>query len=179
MVRQIRCTIMRGGTSKAVFLKENDLPAQEAQRQAVILSIFGSPDRRQIDGLGGADPLTSKLALIGAARDDEPASAGAHLRYTFGQVEIERANVDWHSLCGNISAAVGAYAIRGLRAGGRADHACARLQYQSAMLTIEVPSRGRAAGRRHYAAPGVGNGSAHPSTSPPLRLPADCCQPGM
>lgn len=158
MVRQIRCTIMRGGTSKAVFLKENDLPAQEAQRQAVILSIFGSPDRRQIDGLGGADPLTSKLALIGAARDDEPASAGAHLRYTFGQVEIERANVDWHSLCGNISAAVGAYAIREgfVRAVEPITHVRVYNTNLARMLTIEVPVReGEPQEEGDYAVPGV------------------------
>src|SRR5262245_21465933 len=59
MARQLRCVIMRGGTSKAVFLKEADLPEDEAERTRTILSVFGSPDRRQIDGLGGADPLTS------------------------------------------------------------------------------------------------------------------------
>jgi 2-methylaconitate cis-trans-isomerase PrpF len=65
MTRQIRCVIMRGGTSKAVFLREADLPADDTERSRTVLSIFGSPDRRQIDGLGGADPLTSKLAIIG------------------------------------------------------------------------------------------------------------------
>ena len=58
MAQRIRCVIMRGGTSKAVFLRESDLPRDAHAREAVILAIFGSPDRRQIDGLGGADPLT-------------------------------------------------------------------------------------------------------------------------
>lgn len=102
---------MRGGTSKAVFLRESDLPQDEAERERTILAVFGSPDRRQINGLGGADPLTSKLALIGPPRLDDPRAQGTHLSYTFGQVEIAHASVDWNSLCGNISAAVGAYAI--------------------------------------------------------------------
>ena len=108
--RATRCVIMRGGTSKAVFLREADLPQGAEDRDRLILRIFGSPDPRQIDGLGGADPLTSKLAIIGPPRA-HPRAAGTHLTYTFGQVEIDRADVDYISLCGNISAAVGAYAI--------------------------------------------------------------------
>ena len=59
-----RCTIMRGGTSKGIFLKKEDLPDDSQVRDRIILGIFGSPDLRQIDGLGGADSLTSKLAII-------------------------------------------------------------------------------------------------------------------
>ena len=106
----VRCVIMRGGTSKAVFLKECDLPTQEKLRKNVILGIFGSPDKRQIDGLGGADPLTSKLAIIGPPLSD-PRAAGTHLTYTFGQVEIDAPAIDFLSLCGNISSAVGAFAV--------------------------------------------------------------------
>ncbi|MDR1534223.1 MAG: 3-methylitaconate isomerase [Planctomycetota bacterium] len=102
----IPCSIWRGGTSKAVFLLENDLPVRPEERDRVILSIFGSPDARQIDGLGGADPLTSKLAVIGPA-----SRAGADIDYTFGQVDIRRPFVDYSSNCGNISSAVGPFAI--------------------------------------------------------------------
>ncbi len=102
----IRCVIMRGGTSKALFLREGDLPAEPARRDEVILALFGSPDRRQIDGLGGADPLTSKLAIIGP-----PRSPDVDLAYTFAQVEIAEPVVDMRSLCGNISSAVGHYAV--------------------------------------------------------------------
>lgn len=106
----IPCVIMRGGTSKAVFLLENDLPADPGTRDKVILSIFGSPDSRQIDGLGGADPLTSKVAVIGPSSRPE-----ADIDYTFGQVDIHRAFVDYSSNCGNISSAAGPFAIaRGL-----------------------------------------------------------------
>ena len=103
---QLPCVIMRGGTSKAVFLLENHLPNNSAARDRVILAVFGSPDRRQIDGLGGADPLTSKLAIIGP-----PSREDADIDYTFGQVDIHKAFVDYSSNCGNISSAVGPFAI--------------------------------------------------------------------
>jgi 2-methylaconitate cis-trans-isomerase PrpF len=111
MSRSIRCVIMRGGTSKAVFLREGDLPPGGDERLGTILAIFGSPDPRQIDGLGGADPLTSKVAIIGPVRANQPRAAATHLTYTFGQVGIREAEIDYLSLCGNISAAVGAYAV--------------------------------------------------------------------
>jgi methylitaconate Delta-isomerase len=98
--------LMRGGTSKAVFLRGGDLPTDPTERDRLILALFGSPDPRQIDGLGGADLLTSKLAVI-----DPPSRSDADLDYTFGQVSITAAVVDYDINCGNISAAVGAYAI--------------------------------------------------------------------
>ncbi|MDI6813707.1 MAG: PrpF domain-containing protein [Desulfitobacteriaceae bacterium] len=103
---KVRCVIYRGGTSKAVFLRENDLPQDPKVRDQVILSIYGSPDSRQIDGLGGADSLTSKLAIIGpSSRPD------ADVDYTFGQVSLTQALVDYKGNCGNISSAVGPFAI--------------------------------------------------------------------
>lgn len=105
MIR-IPCVIMRGGTSKAMFLKSNHLPQDQEARDAVILKIFGSPDVRQIDGLGGADPLTSKLAVIGP-----PTRPDADIDYTFGQVSINKPYIDYSGNCGNISSAVGPFAI--------------------------------------------------------------------
>ena len=102
---------MRGGTSKGGYFLKSDLPADKAGRDAFLLGVMGSPDPHQIDGMGGADPLTSKLAIIGPVRTDEPRAAGTHLTYTFGQVEIAHPEIDWLSLCGNISSAVGAFAI--------------------------------------------------------------------
>ena len=105
-MEKIRCAILRGGTSKAMFLMENDLPRDHAARDKVILKVFGSPDVRQIDGLGGADPLTSKLAIIGpSSRPD------ADVDYTFGQVSINKPYIDYSGNCGNISSAVGPFAI--------------------------------------------------------------------
>jgi 2-methylaconitate cis-trans-isomerase PrpF len=103
---RIPCVIMRGGTSKGIFLLGNDLPADPEIRDKAVLSIFGSPDSRQIDGLGGADPLTSKLAII-----DRSSRPDADVDYTFGQVDIHSAFVDYSSNCGNISSAVGPFAI--------------------------------------------------------------------
>lgn len=108
MYDQIRipCVIMRGGTSKGIYLKENDLPSDKALRDQMILAIFGSPDVRQIDGLAGADPLTSKLAIIGP-----PTHPEADVDYTFAQVSINDAFVDYNGNCGNISSGVGPFAI--------------------------------------------------------------------
>lgn len=104
--RRLRAVIMRGGTSKAVFIMRNELPSDSSIKDTVILGIFGSPDIRQIDGLGGADILTSKLAIIGP-----PTREDADVDYTFGQVGIADVRVDYHGNCGNISSAVGPFAI--------------------------------------------------------------------
>jgi len=98
--------LMRGGTSKAVFVAGKTLPADGEARDSMILALFGSPDPRQIDGLGGADLLTSKLAII-----DPPSRPDADLDYTFAQVSVTEPRVDYDINCGNISAAVGAYAV--------------------------------------------------------------------
>ncbi|HZK83825.1 MAG TPA: PrpF domain-containing protein [Desulfosporosinus sp.] len=104
--RRIRCAILRAGTSKGIFLMENDLTSDAQRRNQEILAIFGSPDVRQIDGLGGADPLTSKLAIIGP-----PTRADADVNYTFAQVSIGTDKVDFSGNCGNISSGVGPFAI--------------------------------------------------------------------
>lgn len=104
--KSLRCSIIRGGTSKGIFIKENELPDDPAARDAVIRAVFGSPDIRQIDGLGGADVLTSKLAIIGP-----PSRPDADVDYTFGQVSFETDKIDYSGNCGNISSAVGPYAI--------------------------------------------------------------------
>jgi 2-methylaconitate cis-trans-isomerase PrpF len=98
--------LMRGGTSKALVLRAHNLPSDPVTRDRAILSLFGSPDPRQIDGLGGADILTSKLAII-----DAPSRPDADLDYTFAQISITEPVVDYDINCGNISAAVGSYAI--------------------------------------------------------------------
>ena len=103
---RIRCVLMRGGTSRALFVMRGDLPSEPERRDRVILRIYGSPDVRQIDGLGGADPLTSKLAIIGP-----PSCRDADVDYTFGQVSIREPLVDYAGNCGNISSAVGPFAI--------------------------------------------------------------------
>jgi len=104
--RKIPCVIQRGGTSKGVYIHEKDLPKDPEVRKKVILAIFGSPDRRQIDGLGGADPLTSKLAII--ALSERP---DTDVDYTFGAVDLTQPIIDFRGNCGNISSGVGPFAI--------------------------------------------------------------------
>jgi hypothetical protein len=105
-MKRIPCVIMRGGTSKGIFIMANHLPQDKQRRDKAIMAIFGSPDVRQIDGLGGADPLTSKLAIIGPSSHPE-----ADVDYTFAQVGINQPVVDYSGNCGNISSAVGPFAI--------------------------------------------------------------------
>jgi 2-methylaconitate cis-trans-isomerase PrpF len=104
--RKIPCVIQRGGTSKGVYLHEKDLPEDRVLREKVILAIFGSPDKRQIDGLGGADPLTSKCAIIGPSKRQD-----ADVDYTMAQVDINQPAVHIAGNCGNISSGVGPFAI--------------------------------------------------------------------
>ncbi len=101
---------MRGGTSKGGYFLESDLPADPALRDALLLGVMGSPDPRQIDGMGGADPLTSKVAIVRRS-----ARADADVDYLFLQVFVDQAIVSDAQNCGNILAGVGPFAIeRGL-----------------------------------------------------------------
>lgn len=97
---------MRGGTSKGAFFNEADLPADVATRDRVLLSVMGSPDRRQIDGLGGAHPLTSKVGIVRRSRVD-----GVDLDFLFAQLQPDRDTVDTTPNCGNMLAAVAPFAI--------------------------------------------------------------------
>jgi probable AcnD-accessory protein PrpF len=105
---------MRGGTSKGVFFRLQDLPPAAQQpgsaRDALLLRVIGSPDPygKQIDGMGGATSSTSKTVIL--SKSDRP---GHDVDYLFGQVSIDKAFVDWSGNCGNLSAAVGAFAISG------------------------------------------------------------------
>ncbi len=104
--KKIPCVYMRGGTSKAVFFHEEDLPKDPEARDRVILSAFGSPDRRQIDGMGGANTSTSKVAII--SKSSRP---GIDVDYDFGQVDVMAPIIGKTMNCGNISSAVGPFAI--------------------------------------------------------------------
>ncbi|MFZ6646807.1 2-methylaconitate cis-trans isomerase PrpF [Undibacterium sp. TJN25] len=115
-VRQIKipATYIRGGTSKGVFFRLQDLPAVAqapgAARDALLLRVIGSPDPygKQIDGMGGATSSTSKTVIV--SKSSQP---GHDVDYLFGQVSIDQAFVDWSGNCGNLSAAVGPFAISG------------------------------------------------------------------
>ena len=106
----VRCMWMRGGTSKGGFFLRDDLPADPAARDAFLLRVMGSPDPRQIDGMGGADPLTSKVAVVSKSGRE-----GVDVDYLFLQVFVDQAIVTDSQNCGNMLAGVGPFAIeRGL-----------------------------------------------------------------
>ena len=103
---KIPAFLMRGGTSKGAYLMDKDLPEDPVARDKVILAIYGSPDMRQINGIGGADPLTSKVAIIARSQREN-----VDVDYTFGYVGINDAVVDYEGNCGNMSSGVGPFAI--------------------------------------------------------------------
>lgn len=100
------CSIIRGGTSKGIYFLESSLPPAGELRDKILLAVFGSPDIRQIDGLGGANSLTSKVCIIGPSLRGD-----ADVDYTFGQVSVDKAIIDWRGNCGNLTAGVGVFAI--------------------------------------------------------------------
>ena len=102
----IRCSVIRGGTSKGLYFHVDDLPADRATRDAVLLAAMGSPDPREIDGMGGAHPLTSKVAVVARS-----ARENADVDYLFLQVWPDRAEVSDNQNCGNLLAGVGPFAL--------------------------------------------------------------------
>lgn len=109
---EVRATYMRGGSSKGVFFEAGDLPADAARRDALLMRVIGSPDPygKQTDGMGAATSSTSKVVLVSRST-----RAGCDVDYLFGQVDIEQPRIDWTGNCGNLSTAVGPFAIaRGL-----------------------------------------------------------------
>ena len=106
----IPCLLIRGGTSKGAYFEAKDLPADAAARDDLLLRIMGSPDPRQIDGIGGGHPLTSKVAVISPSEDPN-----ADVDYLFLQVSVDKAEVSDSQNCGNLLAGVGPFAVeRGL-----------------------------------------------------------------
>lgn len=158
----IRAMWMRGGTSKGGFFLADDLPADTAARDALLLRIMGSSDPRQIDGLGGGDPLTSKVAVV--RRSDRP---GVDVDYLFLQVFVDRAIVTDRQNCGNILAGVGPFAIeRGLVA-AQDGHTPVRIWMENtgqiATATVQTPG-----GRVRYDGPARIDGV--PGTAAPIPI---------
>ena len=109
-VKKLPVTIMRGGTSKGVYILEDDMPANHDEWEPLLLRLMGSPDSKQIDGLGGSYSVTSKVAIIKKSANPE-----ADVDYTFAQVSVDKPLVSYKGNCGNISSGVGPFAIeRGL-----------------------------------------------------------------
>lgn len=103
---KIPCVFMRGGTSKAVFFHEKDLPEDKTLWNDIFLKVMGSPDAKEIDGLGGAHPTTSKIAVIAKSEDPE-----YDINYSFFQVAVDMPQISAKLNCGNISSAVGVFSM--------------------------------------------------------------------
>ncbi len=106
--RGVPCMILRGGTSKGAYFLADDLPVDGAERANLLLRIMGTPDPRQIDGIGGANPLTSKVAVVSAATDD---GSGADVDYLFLQLGVGEPMVTDRQNCGNLLAGVGPFVL--------------------------------------------------------------------
>jgi len=131
MLHAIPTTLMRGGTSKALYFSAKDLPQTATARDKALLAAMGSPDPRQIDGVGGAHPLTSKVAVVGPA-----SRADADVDYLFLQVVVDKAEVSDSQNCGNILAGVGPWAI---------EHGLVRVAGDSTPVRIHMLNTGSVA----------------------------------
>jgi 4-oxalomesaconate tautomerase len=146
MQTAIPCYVMRGGTSKGAFFLESDLPDDATTRDRVLLAVMGSPDKRQIDGLGGAHPLTSKVGIV-----RKSSTAGVDVDFLFAQLQPDKDTVDTTPNCGNMLAAAVPFAIeRGL------------IKAQGAITTARVLTLNTNMHSAHARRPGaVRRGRAH------------------
>jgi len=103
---RLPCMIIRGGTSKGLYFLEKDLPKEKTERDQVLMKVMGSPDLKQINGLGGATSVTSKVAIIKVSERED-----ADVDYTFAQVSVDKPLVSYKGNCGNISSGVGPFAL--------------------------------------------------------------------
>lgn len=153
---KIPAVFMRGGTSRAIFFRDADLPPDQARRDRIILAAMGSPDNygRQLDGMGGGISSLSKVAIIAP-----PGRPDADINYTFGQVSVTDALVDYTGNCGNISSAVGPYAIdEGLVPAPGEGEGTVRIHNTNTrkIIVARVPVRdGQAAVEGDFVLPGV------------------------
>jgi 4-oxalomesaconate tautomerase len=140
MTDGIRAMMMRGGTSKGAYFLAGDLPADPAERDDLLLRIMGSPDPRQINGIGGAHPLTSKVAVVSPS--DVP---GVDVDYLFLQVVVDEAVVTDKQNCGNILAGIGPFAVeRGLVAAAEGETSVRiRMVNTDSLVTATFPTPGR------------------------------------
>jgi 2-methylaconitate cis-trans-isomerase PrpF len=154
-LRRVRAVFVRGGTSRALVFHRADLPRDRAAWDPIFLAALGSPDPagRQLDGLGGGISSLSKVAVVGP-----PSHPGADVDYTFGQVEVTRATVDYAGNCGNISSAIGPFAIDEGLVPARAPVTTVRIHNTNTgkLIHARVPVAGGAAAvAGDYELPGV------------------------
>jgi 4-oxalomesaconate tautomerase len=162
MQRAIPCMFMRGGTSRGPFFRRSDLPADEATRDRVLLAVMGSPDKRQIDGLGGGHPLTSKVGIVSLG-----ATAGVDLDFLFAQLQPEADTVDVTANCGNMLAAVVPFALEAGLVAPRGETSTFRVRTlntdMACDITVETPG-----GRVRY--DGAARIDGVPGTASPITI---------
>lgn len=162
--KKLRAVFMRGGTSKALMFHQRDLPSDRADWTPIFLGAIGSPDpnMRQLDGMGGGVSSLSKVCVIGP-----PSRNDADVDYTFAQVSVKDASVDYSSNCGNMSSAVGPFALDEGLVGGGGNEACVRIHNTNTkkIIVSRFPiEEGMAAVDGDFVLPGVGGSGA------PIRL---------
>ena len=131
--RAIPCLFMRGGTSRGPFFLRSELPADDATRDRVLLAVMGSPDPRQIDGLGGAHPLTSKVAIVSRGERE-----GVDLDFLFAQLQPEKDTVDLTTNCGNMLAAVVPFALETGLVAPRGETSTFRVRTVNTDMTCDI-----------------------------------------
>jgi 4-oxalomesaconate tautomerase len=164
----IRCMQLRGGTSKGAYFLGEDLPRDPDERNDLLLRILGSPDDRQIDGIGGGHPLTSKVAVVTRSEDDD-----ADVDYLFLQVVPDRAIVTDAQTCGNLLAGVGPFAIERGLVPMSGDTTVVRIRIMNPSLgfaeaTVQTPD-----GRVRYAGDTVMAGTPFPAAPIEIAFPGD------
>ena len=158
---EIPFVLARGGTSRCVLVEAADLPAVQAERDAIVLQLIGGPDAKQLDGLGGGTQSTSKVLVVG------PGRAGHDIEYTFAQIVVGQPRVDYGGNCGNCLSAVAAYAVDAGYVTPREPVATVRIWNTNTdqAIVAEVPvTHGRAATHGDLAIDGV------PGTGAPIKL---------
>ena len=161
-IKKLPVTILRGGTSKGVYIFQSDLPEDQRAWEPILLRLMGSPDRKQIDGLGGSQSVTSKVAIIRkSARPD------ADVDYTFAQVSVDKPLVSYKGNCGNISSGVGPFAIEKGLVEARDGETAVRIYNTNTDKIIEAVVKtpeGRVAYEGDFCIAGV------PGTASPVKL---------
>ena len=167
MQTPIPALFMRGGTSRGPFFAAPDLPADIATRDRVLLAVMGSPDPRQIDGMGGAHPLTSKVGIV-----SHSSTPGVALDFLFAQLQPERDTVDTTPNCGNMLAAVLPFALERGLIPAQGDSTTARVLTRNTGMQCDITVRTPLGpdGRRHVAYAGEAQIDGVPGTSAPITI---------
>lgn len=160
--RAIPCLFMRGGTSRGPFFRREDLPGDTATRDRVLLAVMGSPDQRQIDGLGGAHPLTSKVGIVSRSTTPE-----VELDFLFAQLQPDKDTVDVTTNCGNMLAAVVPFALETGLVAPRGDTSTFRVLTVNTDMTCDITVQ-TPGGRVRYDGPARIDGV--PGTASPIAI---------